>query len=92
VRASLDHRPEKIGSKIRDAQNDKIPVMLVVGAKEAENQAVAYRDRTKGDLGAMPLASALTRLREQMEIRTVEPVAPPAAPDPSQDENEQHTY
>ncbi len=81
LRASLDHRPEKIGSKIRDAQNDKIPVMLVVGAKEAENQAVAYRDRTKGDLGAMPLTSALARLREQMDVRNVEPVAPPAAPD-----------
>jgi threonyl-tRNA synthetase len=92
LRASLDHRPEKIGAKIRDAQNDKIPVMLVVGAKEAENQAVAYRDRVKGDLGAMPLTSALARLREQMDARNVEPVAPPAAPDPGQDETEQHTY
>jgi threonyl-tRNA synthetase len=92
LRASLDHRPEKIGSKIRDAQNDKIPVMLVVGAKEAENQAVAYRDRSKGDLGAMPLTSALARLREQTEVRNVEPNAPLAAPDPGQDESEQHTY
>ena len=55
-RATLDLRPEKIGAKIRDAQLEKIPAMLVVGAKEAENQAVSYRDRIAGDLGAMPLA------------------------------------
>jgi threonyl-tRNA synthetase len=92
LRASLDHRPEKIGSKIRDAQLEKVPVMLVIGAKEAENQAVAYRDRTQGDLGAMPLTAALARLREQMDVRNVEPVASPAAPDPTQDETEHHTY
>ena len=61
-RASLDHRPEKINAKIRDAQLEKIPVMFVVGAKEAANQAVAYRDRLAGDLGAMPLAQAMARL------------------------------
>src|SRR5213075_2936142 len=44
-RAAVDLRAEKIGAKIRDAQLEKIPVMLVVGAKEAESQAVAYRDR-----------------------------------------------
>ena len=50
-RARLDLRPEKIGAKIRDAQLEKIPVMLVVGAKEAESQAVSFRDRVDGDLG-----------------------------------------
>jgi threonyl-tRNA synthetase len=52
-RATLDLRAEKIGAKIRDAQLEKIPAMLVVGAKEAENQAVSYRDRVDGDQGAM---------------------------------------
>ncbi len=59
-RASTDLRAEKIGAKIRDAQLEKIPVMLVVGAKEAESQAVSYRDRQGGDLGAMPLGEALS--------------------------------
>ena len=51
LRATLDQRPEKINPRIRDAQLQKIPVMLVVGAKEAENESVAYRDRTAGDWG-----------------------------------------
>jgi threonyl-tRNA synthetase len=92
LRASLDHRPEKIGSKIRDAQHDQIPVMLVVGAKEAENQAVSYRDRRQGDLGAMPLSQALARLQEQMEIRKVDPVAPLVAPALAEEGAEQHNY
>ena len=71
LRASLDQRPEKINAKIRDAQLEKIPVMLVVGAKEAENEAVAYRDRTAGDLGAMPLAQAIARINEEVEARTM---------------------
>ena len=53
LRASADLRAEKIGAKIRDAQLEKIPAMLVVGAKEAENQTVSFRDRTAGDLGAI---------------------------------------
>src|SRR5258708_6017071 len=53
LRASIDSRPEKIGAKIRDAQLEKIPVMLVVGAKEAETRAVSYRDRVEGDKGAL---------------------------------------
>ncbi len=50
-RAEADFRPEKIGSKIRDAQLGKVPVMLVVGAKEMENRTVSYRDRVGGDSG-----------------------------------------
>ena len=49
LRATLDHRPEKIGAKIRDAQLEKIPAMLVVGGKEAESESVSYRDRVDGD-------------------------------------------
>jgi threonyl-tRNA synthetase len=91
-RATLDHRPEKINAKIRDAQLEKIPVMLVVGAKEAESQAVAYRDRTAGDCGAMPLAEALARLKEENDKRTTHQVAPAAAALPTEEGNEQHAY
>jgi threonyl-tRNA synthetase len=62
LRAGLDGRPEKIGAKIRDAQLEKIPVMLVVGAKEAEQGTVSFRDRVDGDKGAMPLADAVALL------------------------------
>ena len=91
-RATLDHRPEKIGAKIRDAQLEKIPAMLVVGAKEAENQAVSYRDRTDGDLGAMPLAQAIARLKQEADARIVPPAAASPAPAAAEEGSEQHTY
>ena len=53
-----DYRPEKIGYKIREAQLEKIPYMLVVGEKEQAAGTVAVRDRVDGDLGAMPVAAA----------------------------------
>jgi threonyl-tRNA synthetase len=90
-RASLDQRSEKIGAKIRDAQIEKIPVMLVVGAKEAETETVAYRDRTSGDLGSMPISQAIARLKQENEARIMPP--PPAAtPLTLEDGGEQHTY
>ena len=76
--SSIDHRPEKIGAKIRDAQLEKIPVMLVVGIKEAESRHVSYRDRLDGDRGAMPLAQAVAQLKAESEARTIRQVAPPA--------------
>ncbi len=53
LRVELDDRSEKLGLKIREAQMQKVPYMLVVGAKEAEAVSVAVRSRSKGDLGAM---------------------------------------
>ena len=61
-RAVLDSRPEKMGAKIRDAQHQKIPYMLILGGREVENNTVAVRHRTKGDLGAMPLDALLARI------------------------------
>jgi threonyl-tRNA synthetase len=55
LRVELDIRDDKIGAKIRDAQLEKVPYMLVVGAKEAEAGTVAVRSREKGDEGAIPL-------------------------------------
>ena len=92
-RATADLRPEKVGAKIRDAQIEKIPVMLVVGAKEAESQAVSYRDRQGGDLGAMPLDEALTRLKSEVDSRQGhQPPPPPAAVPPTEETAEDHTY
>jgi threonyl-tRNA synthetase len=91
-RTGLDLRAEKIGAKIRDAQLEKIPAMLVVGAKEAETETVSFRDRIAGDLGAMPLADALARLEAQRDSRqTPQAVAPPTAVPPVEG-TEDHTY
>jgi threonyl-tRNA synthetase len=56
LRAELDARQEKVNYKIREAQLQKIPYMLVIGDREADDQAVAVRSRAKGDLGARPVA------------------------------------
>ncbi len=55
VRAELDDRNEKLGLKIREAELQKTPYMLVIGAKEAAANLVAVRSRKKGDLGQMPV-------------------------------------
>ncbi|MDR1439727.1 MAG: threonine--tRNA ligase [Clostridiales bacterium] len=66
VRAEADLRNEKIGYKIREAQLQKTPYMLVVGEKEAMGGTVAVRSRAGGDLGAMPLAEFERALLEEI--------------------------
>jgi threonyl-tRNA synthetase len=60
LRADIDDRQEKVNFKIREAQLQKIPYMLVVGDKEVADRAVAVRSRAKGDLGARPLDQFVT--------------------------------
>ena len=60
LRAEVDDRQEKVNYKIREAQLQKIPYMLVVGDREAADRAVAVRSQKKGDLGARPLDQFLT--------------------------------
>ncbi|HWR23338.1 MAG TPA: threonine--tRNA ligase [Feifaniaceae bacterium] len=66
IRAEADLRNEKIGFKIREAQMQKVPYMLVVGDKEAEQNVVAVRSRSEGDLGTMALADFLARLNSEI--------------------------
>ncbi len=68
MRVELDLRNEKIGFKIRQAQQEKVPYMLVIGDKEAQERTVAVRSRKEGDLGAMELVDLAEKLEE--EIRT----------------------
>lgn len=70
-RVTGDYRAEKIGAKIRDAQLELVPYMFVVGGREAEEGNVAVRDRIEGDLGTLPLAAAVERLREEIRAKTV---------------------
>jgi threonyl-tRNA synthetase len=74
-RVGGDYRAEKIGAKIRDAQLELIPYMFVIGGREAEEGKVAIRDRIEGDLGAMPLAAAIERLRAEVAAKTVRKTA-----------------
>jgi threonyl-tRNA synthetase len=70
-RVSGDYRPEKIGYKIREAQLEKVPYMLVVGEKEQSARTVAVRDRVDGDLGAMAVAELVKRLLEEVKERRI---------------------
>jgi threonyl-tRNA synthetase len=62
LRAEVDDRTESIGRKIREAELQKLPFMLVVGDREAEARAVSLRRRREGDLGSVPIAEAVERL------------------------------
>ena len=68
-RVELDDRSEKIGLKIREAQLQKIPQMLVIGDREVENGTVAVRSRTKGDLGARSLDEVIRALAEEVRLK-----------------------
>ncbi len=68
IRAEIDDRSEKIGYKIREAQLEKVPYMLVAGDKDIENHVVSVRSRKDGDLGAKSLDDVIAALQE--EIRT----------------------
>jgi threonyl-tRNA synthetase len=70
LRAELDDRNEKLGYKIRDAQVRKIPYMLVVGGREAEQGTVSLRARTGEDRGAVPLDRVVADLTAEVAART----------------------
>ena len=71
IRVELDERNEKVQAKIRDAQLQKIPYMLVIGGKEAEAGTVAVRHRTKGDQGPRPLDQFLADLKKEVDTRAI---------------------
>jgi threonyl-tRNA synthetase len=62
LRVELDDRSESVGRKIREAELRKIPYMLVVGEREAQDGTVAVREHRKGDAGSVPLAELSQRL------------------------------
>ncbi len=66
-RTQLDDRNEKIGKKIREAQVQKVPFMLIIGEKEAESGTVAVRQRHGGDLGAMSLKDFIARMQKDID-------------------------
>jgi len=74
-RVSGDYRPEKLGSKIRDAQLALIPYMFVIGERDAEAGTVSVRDRVAGDQGAMSLQAAIDKLKTEVAEKTIRQVA-----------------
>ncbi|HMM31724.1 MAG TPA: threonine--tRNA ligase [Clostridia bacterium] len=70
IRVERDYRNEKIGFKIREAQVQKIPYMLVVGDKEVEEGVVAVRSRKDGDIGKMTNAEFLARINKEVAMKT----------------------
>ena len=67
IRAEKDLRNEKIGYKIREAQVQKIPYMLILGDKEIEQNMVAVRSRREGDIGKMTLEQFIAKLKKEIE-------------------------
>jgi threonyl-tRNA synthetase len=72
IRVETDLRNEKIGFKIREAQMQKIPYMLIVGDKEVENGVVAVRARKGGDLGTMTLDAFEQKINEEVASKTLD--------------------
>ena len=70
IRAEADLRSEKVGYKIREAQLQKIPYMLVVGDKEMESGSVSVRDRKEGDVGVMKFEDFLSKIQDEIKNKT----------------------
>ena len=71
LRAESDLRNEKIGYKIREAQLEKIPYMLIVGDKDVENGVVSVRSRDKGDLGVMTYADFFAKIKYENDEKVL---------------------
>ncbi len=72
MRVEVDTRNEKIGYKIRQAQLEKVPYMLIVGAKEQETGCVAPRARKAGDLGAMPVDEFIAKAKKEIDEKYID--------------------
>ena len=71
IRVDLDERNEKIGYKIREAQLQKIPYMLIIGDKEVEEEKVGVRERKNGDLGQMSLDDFIVKITKEIEDKVM---------------------
>lgn len=67
IRTELDDRNEKIGYKIREAQLEKVPYMLIIGNKEMENEEVGVRSHKDGDIGAMKLNEFVDKIKNEVD-------------------------
>ncbi|MFI3242731.1 MAG: threonine--tRNA ligase [Akkermansia sp.] len=77
VRVTLDDAPDKIGAKIRNARLDRVPYMIVVGQREAEQGLVSVRHRDLDVIGAMPSCDFITAIKDEIAKRLVAPALSP---------------
>jgi threonyl-tRNA synthetase len=71
IRATLDEHSDKLGAKIRRAEIDKVPYVLVIGQKEAEANSVSVRSRARGDEGVMTADDYLAKLKTEISTRAL---------------------
>jgi len=71
IRAEIDDRAEKMQAKIRDAQIEKIPYMLIIGRREAENNQISLRQRDEQDLGPMAVDEFISKIKEQIQKKSL---------------------
>ncbi|MBE7055128.1 MAG: threonine--tRNA ligase, partial [Ruminococcaceae bacterium] len=71
IRVEIDDRSEKIGYKIREAQLEKVPYMLLVGDKDIENNTVSIRDRRDGDVGSMAIEEFIAKITEEVNNKVI---------------------
>ena len=71
IRVEIDDRSEKIGYKIREAQLEKVPYMLLVGDKDIEGGTVSIRDRRDGDIGSMSIEEFIAKITEEVNNKTI---------------------
>lgn len=71
VRVTVDSRSEQIGAKIRDAETSKIPYMIIIGAKEQENNSVSIRKHRKGNIGTFIFSDFLSRINDEIKHKTL---------------------
>ena len=72
IRVEVDDRAEKIGYKIREARNERVPYMLIVGEKDLEANKVSLRSRKNGEEGQQDLADVIARLKEEIQTRALD--------------------
>ena len=71
MRVEVDDRNEKIGYKIREAQVQKVPYMVIIGDKDIENNTVSIRHRKDGDLGSMSLEEYKAMMKEEIDTKAI---------------------
>ncbi len=79
LRAGVDRKPEKLGAKIREARNDRVPYFAVVGAQEAEQGIVALQNQAGEKLGTVTIAALVQQLIDEVAAKTLPTVAPTPA-------------
>ena len=68
IRVEVDYRSEKMGLKIREAETQKIPYMLVIGDKEMENQSLSLRKRKEGNIGVMRIQEMIEQFINEITL------------------------